>query len=184
MADLSALLTYSKNLTSHLSRPDLPSVNLSLPQIEALSRRLVSRQPGTSTDTDRACVWPKHLYTKFPLISWSAGTICWHKHMSMHQPFPARSRTSTLRRRFRRCSHCRILTSRDIFVSHTSRTSSQPLKKDEKRHKKHFIAYLKTGVNATGRQRRSAYLKSLEDGSPQRIAGCLTSGAVPCQRAR
>ncbi|KAF9482410.1 nucleoporin-interacting protein NIC96 [Pholiota conissans] len=53
-ADLSALLTSSKNLTSHLSRPDLPSVNLSLDQIEALSRRLVSRQPGTSTDTDRA----------------------------------------------------------------------------------------------------------------------------------
>jgi hypothetical protein len=56
MADLSALLASSKNLNSHLSRPDLPSVNLSLDQIEALSRRLVSRQPGTSTDTDRACV--------------------------------------------------------------------------------------------------------------------------------
>ncbi|KAF8170381.1 nucleoporin-interacting protein NIC96 [Pholiota molesta] len=54
MADLSALLASSKNLNSHLSRPDLPSVNLSLDQIEALSRRLVSRQPGTSTDTDRA----------------------------------------------------------------------------------------------------------------------------------
>ncbi|TFK38656.1 nucleoporin-interacting protein NIC96 [Crucibulum laeve] len=54
MADLSSLLTQSKNLTSHLSRPDLPSVNLSLDQIEAQSRRLVSRQPGTSTDTDRA----------------------------------------------------------------------------------------------------------------------------------
>ncbi|KAJ2926873.1 hypothetical protein H1R20_g10202, partial [Candolleomyces eurysporus] len=53
-ADLSALLTASKGLTSHLSRPDLPSVNLSLDQIEALSRRLVSRQPGSSTDADRA----------------------------------------------------------------------------------------------------------------------------------
>ncbi|KDR68691.1 hypothetical protein GALMADRAFT_256474 [Galerina marginata CBS 339.88] len=53
-ADLSALLSSSKNLTSHLSRPDLPSVNLSLDQIEALSRRLVSRQPGTSVDADRA----------------------------------------------------------------------------------------------------------------------------------
>ncbi|KIM38582.1 hypothetical protein M413DRAFT_447791 [Hebeloma cylindrosporum] len=53
-ADLSSLLASSKNLTSHLSRPDLPSVNLSLDQIEALSRRLVSRQPGTSTDADRA----------------------------------------------------------------------------------------------------------------------------------
>ncbi|PFH50708.1 hypothetical protein AMATHDRAFT_144459 [Amanita thiersii Skay4041] len=53
-SDLSALLTASKNLTSHLSRPDLPSVHLSLDQIEAQSRRLVSRQPGSATDTDRA----------------------------------------------------------------------------------------------------------------------------------
>lgn len=53
-ADLSSLLTISKNLTAHLSRPDLPSVQLSLDQVEALSRRLVSRQPGTSTDKDRA----------------------------------------------------------------------------------------------------------------------------------
>ncbi|KAI0641165.1 nucleoporin-interacting protein NIC96 [Trametes meyenii] len=53
-ADLSSLLNASKALTSHLSRPDLPSVNLSLDQIEAQSRRLVSRQPGTSTDAGRA----------------------------------------------------------------------------------------------------------------------------------
>ncbi|KAF7986143.1 hypothetical protein HWV62_38508 [Athelia sp. TMB] len=53
-ADLSSLLTSSKALTSHLSRPDLPSINLSLDQIEAQSRRLVSRQPGTSNDSDRA----------------------------------------------------------------------------------------------------------------------------------
>lgn len=53
-ADLSSLLASSRGLTSHLSRPDLPSVNLSLDQIEALSRRLVSRQPGTSSDADRA----------------------------------------------------------------------------------------------------------------------------------
>ncbi|EMD30731.1 hypothetical protein CERSUDRAFT_89692 [Gelatoporia subvermispora B] len=53
-ADLSSLLTASKALNSHLSRPDLPSVNLSLDQIEAQSRRLVSRQPGTSADSGRA----------------------------------------------------------------------------------------------------------------------------------
>lgn len=57
MADLSALLNASKNLTNHLNRPDLPSVRLSLDQIEAQSRRLVSRQPGTSTDADRAYVF-------------------------------------------------------------------------------------------------------------------------------
>ncbi|KAF5377189.1 hypothetical protein D9615_006450 [Tricholomella constricta] len=53
-SDLSALLTSSKSLTSHLSRPDIPSVHLSLDQVEAQSRRLVSRQPGASTDPDRA----------------------------------------------------------------------------------------------------------------------------------
>ena len=53
--DLSALLTSSKQLTSHLARPDLPSVNLSLDQIEAQSRRLVSRQAGQN-DEGRAYV--------------------------------------------------------------------------------------------------------------------------------
>ncbi|KAJ7151727.1 nucleoporin-interacting protein NIC96 [Mycena filopes] len=53
-SELSALLTSSRNLTSHLSRPELPAVHLSLDQVEAQSRRLVSRQPGTSNDTDRA----------------------------------------------------------------------------------------------------------------------------------
>ncbi|KAJ7051137.1 nucleoporin-interacting protein NIC96 [Mycena amicta] len=53
-SELSALLTSSKNLTSHLSRPELPSINLSLDQIEAQSRRLVSRQPAASNETDRA----------------------------------------------------------------------------------------------------------------------------------
>lgn len=53
---LSSLLTSSKALTSHLSRPDLPQLNLSLDQIEAQSRRLVSRQPGAATDSGRAYV--------------------------------------------------------------------------------------------------------------------------------
>ncbi|EGO19481.1 hypothetical protein SERLADRAFT_453453 [Serpula lacrymans var. lacrymans S7.9] len=53
-SDLSSLLNSSRALNSHLTRPDLPSVNLSLDQIEAQSRRLVSRQPGASNDTDRA----------------------------------------------------------------------------------------------------------------------------------
>ncbi|EIM91909.1 nucleoporin-interacting protein NIC96 [Stereum hirsutum FP-91666 SS1] len=51
---LASLLTSSKALTSHLSRPDLPQLNLSLDQIEAQSRRLVSRQPGAATDSGRA----------------------------------------------------------------------------------------------------------------------------------
>ncbi|EIW86265.1 nucleoporin-interacting protein NIC96 [Coniophora puteana RWD-64-598 SS2] len=53
-ADLSSLLNSSRALNTHLSRPDLPSVNLTLDQIEAQSRRLVSRQPAPSNDRDRA----------------------------------------------------------------------------------------------------------------------------------
>ncbi|KAJ3520017.1 hypothetical protein NM688_g9219 [Phlebia brevispora] len=53
-ADLSSLLSASRALTSHLSKPDLPSVKLTLDQIEAQSRRLVSRQTGASGDDGRA----------------------------------------------------------------------------------------------------------------------------------
>ncbi|KAG9310292.1 hypothetical protein JVU11DRAFT_9410 [Chiua virens] len=53
-SDLSSLLNSSRALNTHLSRPDLPSVNLTLDQIEAQSRRLVSRQPSAPTDTDKA----------------------------------------------------------------------------------------------------------------------------------
>lgn len=56
MTDLSALLESSRALAAHLPRKELPSVNLSLDQIEAQSRRLVSQQPGASSDNDRACV--------------------------------------------------------------------------------------------------------------------------------
>jgi nuclear pore complex protein Nup93 len=55
-ADLSALLNQSKALTSHLTRPDLPSVNLNLDQIEALSRRLATHQPVSGADNDKAYV--------------------------------------------------------------------------------------------------------------------------------
>ncbi|KAG8844288.1 hypothetical protein FRB96_003224 [Tulasnella sp. 330] len=49
MADLSSLLAESRRLTAHISRPDLPSVNLGLNQIEQQSRRLLpTQQPGTS----------------------------------------------------------------------------------------------------------------------------------------
>lgn len=49
-ANLSSLLSASKALTAHLPKPDLPSVHLSLDQIEAQSRRLVSRQAGQSDE--------------------------------------------------------------------------------------------------------------------------------------
>ncbi|KAJ3743422.1 nucleoporin-interacting protein NIC96 [Lentinula detonsa] len=54
--DLSSILSASKDLTKHLLNskpPDLPSVNLSLEQIEAQSRRLVSKH-DSSGDVNRA----------------------------------------------------------------------------------------------------------------------------------
>ncbi|KAI0053140.1 nucleoporin-interacting protein NIC96 [Auriscalpium vulgare] len=68
-ADLSSLLTSSKALTSHLSRPELPNVNLSLEQIEAQSRRLVSRQPGASADTGRANYLLAQAHVDAPALS-------------------------------------------------------------------------------------------------------------------
>ena len=52
-ANLSSLLTASKALNSHLAKPDLPAVNLSLDQIEGQSRHLVSQQTGTGDDDRR-----------------------------------------------------------------------------------------------------------------------------------
>ncbi|KAF8885239.1 Nup93/Nic96-domain-containing protein [Gymnopilus junonius] len=73
--DLSALLSESRNLTAHLSRPDLPSVNLSIDQIEALSRRLVSRQPGTSADADRANYLLAQAHVDAPALSSSVAHL-------------------------------------------------------------------------------------------------------------
>lgn len=80
-ADLSSLLTASKTLTSHLSRPDLPSVHLSLDQVEAQSRRLVSRQPGTSNDTDRAYVWFASLRQNATLIAFFSNYLLAQAHV-------------------------------------------------------------------------------------------------------
>lgn len=53
MDDLSSLLNSARDLTAHVARQDLPQVNLSLEQIEAQSRRLVSRQQGAATDSGK-----------------------------------------------------------------------------------------------------------------------------------
>lgn len=53
MDDLSSLLNSARDLTAHVARPDLPQINLSLDQIEAQSRRLVSRQQGGVPDTGK-----------------------------------------------------------------------------------------------------------------------------------
>jgi plasmid replication initiation protein len=58
MEDLSSLLNSARDLTSHVARPDrLPAISLSLEQIEAQSRRLVSRQQAAPTDTGKGCVF-------------------------------------------------------------------------------------------------------------------------------
>ncbi len=121
-ADLSSLLNASKALTSHLSRPDLPSVNLSLDQIEAQSRRLVSRQPGTSADTSRAYV------LRFPVVKYvhkfvrNPGIIYSHKLTLMHRHLPTRSPTSILKPPSRHSRLFKIPTLQATCVMHTNRT--------------------------------------------------------------
>ena len=79
MADLSALRESAQALNAHLKR-DLPAVNLSLDQIEAQSRRLVSRQAGTS-DNDRAYVVLSRIVQHL-VFNNSLETIFLRKHMS------------------------------------------------------------------------------------------------------
>ncbi|KAG8801360.1 hypothetical protein FRC16_000668 [Serendipita sp. 398] len=52
--DLSTLLSESQALTAHLAPTDIPSIHLGLEQIEAQSRRLVSRQAAAPGDTGKA----------------------------------------------------------------------------------------------------------------------------------
>lgn len=52
--DLSTLLSESQALTAHLAPNDIPSIHLGLEQIEAQSRRLVTRQAAAPADTGKA----------------------------------------------------------------------------------------------------------------------------------
>lgn len=63
MADLSSLLTSSRQLTAHIPRPDLPTINLGLDQIEQQSRRLVAGQP-TAPDQSKAFVFCSQTATR------------------------------------------------------------------------------------------------------------------------
>ncbi|KAF9651296.1 nucleoporin-interacting protein NIC96 [Thelephora ganbajun] len=73
--NLSSLLTGSKALTSHLQRPDLPSVNLSLDQIEAQSRRLVAGQPGTPADSGRGNYLLAQAHVDAPALATSIANL-------------------------------------------------------------------------------------------------------------
>jgi len=91
MADLTALLNDSKALVSKLPKADLPPVALSLDQIEAQSRRLVSRQPASS-DADRGCVF-SILPSALQFDVKSSVIFFLQKHTSMLLRFPAPSLT-------------------------------------------------------------------------------------------
>ena len=122
--NLSSLLTASKALTSHLQRPDLPSVNLSLDQIEAQSRRLVAGQPGAPADSGRGCVpqalrvFKRFLLIFIPLV----GTTSSRKLTLMHPRSQLRSRISIRPQPSPRFSHCRIRTSRATCGTPTNKT--------------------------------------------------------------
>jgi nuclear pore complex protein Nup93 len=92
-ANLSALLTASKALTSHLQRQDLPSVNLSLDQIEAQSRRLVARQPRAAADSGRGYAGSIMQVSSHYSSSLIIEIIFLPKPMSMHLPWQAPSLT-------------------------------------------------------------------------------------------
>ena len=123
-ADLSSLLTASKNLTSHLSRPDLPSVQLSLDQIEAQSRHLVSRLPHG--DTDRAYVPFRPCLDTHSLTFFEKAIICLRKRASTPLLCQAPLLTSILQLLLLLFSLCMTLTSRAIFAMLTNRTSYLP----------------------------------------------------------
>ncbi|KAL4069265.1 nucleoporin-interacting protein NIC96 [Scleroderma citrinum] len=85
-SDLSALLNSSRALNSHLSRPDLPSVNLSLDQVEAQSRRLVTRQPAAASDADRANYLLAQAHVDAPALAHSIAHLNTSTTFSPLQP--------------------------------------------------------------------------------------------------
>ncbi|KAG1838201.1 Nup93/Nic96-domain-containing protein [Suillus subalutaceus] len=73
-------------LNSHLSRPDLPSVNLSLDQIEAQSRRLMPRQPGACSDANRANYLLAQVHVDAPALANSIAHLNTSTTFSPLQP--------------------------------------------------------------------------------------------------
>jgi len=80
--DLFTLLSESQALTAHLAPNDVPSIHLGLEQIEAQSRRLVSRQAAAAPgDTGKAFVFVPVdlLHALTPPDASSTGAISSHK---------------------------------------------------------------------------------------------------------
>jgi len=121
--NLSSLLTASKALTSHLQRPDLPSVNLSLDQIEAQSRRLVAGQPGAPADSGRGYVSPvSHCFECVsPAFHLPAEITSSHRLTLMHLHSPPRLQISIRPQHSRHSSRCRIRTLRVTCGTRTNK---------------------------------------------------------------
>lgn len=122
--NLSSLLAASKALTSHLQRPDLPSVNLSLDQIEAQSRRLVAGQPGAPADSGRGYILPVLCGFKrvSPVFIPPAETTSSRRLTLMHLRSPPRLRISIQLQHSRHFSHCRIRTLRATCGTRMNKT--------------------------------------------------------------
>ncbi|KZV61364.1 nucleoporin-interacting protein NIC96 [Peniophora sp. CONT] len=86
--DLAALLAQSKALNAQFARPELPHVQLSLDQIEAQSRRLVSQQPGTQHDQARANYLLAQARVDAPALAASIAGLNAQNTFAPLQPLP------------------------------------------------------------------------------------------------
>ncbi|KAF8588475.1 NIC-domain-containing protein [Ramaria rubella] len=86
--NLASILTSSKALNSHLqTRPDLPTVNLGLDQVELQSRRLVNGQGGaTSADTGKANYLLAQAHVDAPTLTHSIAALNTSTTFSPLQP--------------------------------------------------------------------------------------------------
>ncbi|VDC01189.1 unnamed protein product [Peniophora sp. CBMAI 1063] len=86
--DLAALLAQSKALNAQFARPELPHVQLSLDQIEAQSRRLVSQQPGAQHDQARANYLLAQARVDAPALAASIASLNAQNTFAPLQPLP------------------------------------------------------------------------------------------------
>ncbi|KAF8525242.1 nucleoporin-interacting protein NIC96 [Hysterangium stoloniferum] len=86
--DLASILTSSRALNAHLqTRPDLPTVNLGLDQVELQSRRLVNRYAGASSaDTGRANYLLAQAHVDAPSLATSIAALNTSTTFSPLQP--------------------------------------------------------------------------------------------------
>ncbi|KAI5989751.1 nucleoporin-interacting protein NIC96 [Pisolithus albus] len=142
-SDLSSLLNSSRALNAHLSKPDLPTVNLSLDQIEAQSRRLVSRQPAAATDADRANYLLAQAHVDAPALASSIAHLNTSTTFSPLQPLQDTDVAGYLRH-----AHEQNL----ISTIEEGRRETQEA----------FYSLLERGAEKTGRRRKGGCSRNLE----------------------